>query len=564
MKKLELIRGINSLFNKKRLCSTNKRKETDFFITTPIFYVNSVPHIGHVFTALLADAQNRFQKLLGVTSSFLSTGTDEHGMKILQAATKNGMQAQDFCDKISIQFKDVFQEMNIDYNVFFRTTSIDHKKSVQHFYKQINDRGYVYSGTYEGWYCTSDEMFLTSTHLIDVKDPVTGKMKKLSSLSGQEVEWTSECNYMFKLSQFKDDLLHWLKNENVIKPKIFQNILINDIYENLRDISISRDRSRLPWGIPVPDDDSQTIYVWLDALINYLTVRGYPDSKFQHWPPDYHVIGKEILKFHGIYWPAFLMAAGLEPPRHLLVHSHWLVDHQKMSKSKGNSITPMSRIDSYTAEGLRYYLLREGVPHSDSNYSDVKVEKYLNSELANTLGNLLNRCTSTTLNQGQIFRPICRDTYRQYSSADGESLVEAVDGLADSVAEHYTNFNFYHGLEEIMTVLRQANLFLQSQKPWEFKNDEKRLSTIISVAMETLRVCGILLQPIVPVLSDKLLSRLGVSNERRTWHDAENNFIALKSDVRIDDVRLGDNTGVFFQKVKLEEPVLQAKESVVK
>lgn len=291
-----------------------------------------------------------------------STGTDEHGIKVQRAAEGKNLDPQIFCDQVSCRFQKLCQEFNASNTHFIRTTDANHKEVVQKFWNKLKESGHIYKSKYQGWYCSSDEAFVTNVEDV-TKDGVT---KKVSSESGNEVEWIEEENYMFKLSQFQEPLLKWLDTvPPVIIPNSFHSLVKQTVSRGIQDLSISRPSSRLSWAIPVPNDESQTIYVWLDALVNYLTVAGYPDAK--QWPPDLHVIGKDILKFHAIYWPAFLMAVGMEPPRRILCHSHWTISDEKMSKSKGNVVDPFKKALEFSPEGLRYFLLRQGLPDHDGS-----------------------------------------------------------------------------------------------------------------------------------------------------------------------------------------------------
>ncbi|XP_041483391.1 methionine--tRNA ligase, mitochondrial-like [Lytechinus variegatus] len=387
------------------------------------------------------------------------------------------------------------------------------------------------------------------------------RQDSVSLESGNVVEWTSETNYMFRLSAFRDKLLRWLDlNPTAVQPAKFHAIVRHWLEEGLQDLSVSRQRDRLGWGVQVPDDPSQSIYVWLDALVNYLTVSGYPE-RTHLWPPT-HIVGKDILKFHAIYWPAFLMAADIPLPASIICHSHWTRDSFKMSKSKGNVIDPFDRAAHFTADGLRYFLLREGVLHSDGDYSDMKVSALLNAELADTYGNLLSRVAAPTLNPQQVFPVLDSNLFPSMSAQSSTSrttdedylLVESVKRLPDIVAGHYDQFLFYRGLEEIMTCLRMANAFVQRHEPWNLtKNpiDRPWLDSIIHVTMETLRVCGILTQPIVPDLTDRLLTKMGVGTTERSW-DHLKCFEALEGDGRegYGGRRLSSNSSVLFTRLK--------------
>lgn len=294
--------------------------------------------------------------------NIFSTGTDEHGLKVLKASEEKNQNVSKYCDDISNEYKKLFRESDVDFTDFVRTTEERHKKAVTKFWETLNSQNAIYKAKYSGFYCVPDETFLTESQL-----RTDEKGNKFSLESGHPVEWTEEENYMFKLNEYQEDVLYWAKQDKRVVPSKFNKILLDMLnQENLPDISISRPSSRMQWGIPVPNDLTQNIYVWLDALTNYLTVAQYPE-KLKLWPPNIQVIGKDILKFHGIYWPAFLIAANMEPPHQLLVHSHWTIDGQKMSKSKNNVIDPMERALTYTMEGFRYFLLREGVQHSDGS-----------------------------------------------------------------------------------------------------------------------------------------------------------------------------------------------------
>ncbi|CRL06004.1 CLUMA_CG019081, isoform A [Clunio marinus] len=478
------------------------------------------PHLGHLYSSVIADTINRFEKLTSTNNlNIFSTGTDEHGMKVLQAASKKGIPIDEYCKNISEDYKKLFQASQVEFTDFIRTTEERHKQAVWKFWNVLSSQNAIYKDTYSGWYCVQDETFLTESQL-ELKNSV-----KVSLESGHPVEWTEEENYMFKLSDYQDDVIYWAKQGNHIDPPVFNKILLDMLQEELPDISISRPSSRMSWGITVPNDPSQKIYVWLDALTNYLTVAGYP-NELKVWPPNIHVIGKDILKFHGIYWPAFLIAAGLEPPKKLLVHSHWTVDGQKMSKSKQNVVNPTERSEIYTMEGIRYFLLREGVPYNDGNYSDTKVVRTLNSELADTFGNLLSRACAKSLNPQQIFPQIHNDQLNDIVKMDScKILIEKIAELPEKCLENFICFNFHYIVDSVMTTLHSANNFFESSKPWEFKNgsanDKRKLETIISLTMESLRICGIVLQPIIPNFTERLLKRLNIPQEQRLWRDTK-------------------------------------------
>lgn len=521
-----------------------------FFVTTPIFYVNAAPHIGHLYSSVIADAIFRFEKLLGNHTKYIfTTGTDEHGSKIQQAAKAKNASIREYCDGIANEYKSLFQNFNIEYTDLIRTTESRHRKAVEQFWLKLYDNGTIYKAKYSGWYCTPDETFLTESQLKEENGT------KFSIESGHPVEWCEEENYMFPLSKYHDEVIRWLDKEDRIKPKKFQKILLNTLAEPLPDVSVSRPSSRVHWAIRVPNDESHSIYVWLDALVNYLTCSGYPNDEFKaNWPPTLHVIGKDILKFHGIYWPAFLIAADIEPPKGLLVHSHWTVDDVKMSKSKMNVVDPNERSSRYTKDGLRYFLLREGVAHSDGNYSDLKVMRILNSELADTLGNLLSRACAKSVNKRQISPAFDRSEFEKLHQMDvTKKLVELVEALPEKCFNHYKSYNFYLVVDQVIEVLHSANKFFETTKPWELKqqNEIRQLEAIFAVTMETLRICGIILQPIIPSICKTLLDKLNVNENQRNWVDTssvlwnqcENNI----------EIGLRDGEAVLFRRIQLDE-----------
>ncbi|XP_045472978.1 methionine--tRNA ligase, mitochondrial isoform X2 [Harmonia axyridis] len=535
---------ISNSVRRKAIVAVDEKKKNTFFITTPIYYVNADPHIGHLYSSVIADCIARWHLLCDKgTEIKFSTGTDEHGSKIQQASNANALSPIHYCDKIAESYRNLAECFNINYTDFTRTTDANHIKTLKKFWNVLQKKNYIYSADYEGWYCVSDETFLTSSQLKEVEDN-NGKKIYISQESGHPVEWTKETNYLFKLSEFQEELIRWLqKNEVAVRPRKFQKILLDLLSrEKLPDLSVSRPSSRVSWGVTVPSDKSQTIYVWLDALVNYLTAAEYKtnNGKFEeNWPPDIQVIGKDILKFHGIYWPAFLMAADLELPRTLLCHSHWTVGLEKMSKSKGNIVDPIKRSEVFTADGLRYYLLRVGVAHSDGNYNDSKAIRVLNAELADTLGNLLNRCTATVLNPNQEFPKLNREVLEEVKKLDvAKTLIENVEKLPFICEAHYNEFKIYKVVDAVIATLHSANLFFETMKPWELKKlpeEKETLDVVLHLTMETLRVSGILLLPVIPHLSSKLLSKLNIpeishnleSVKTFSWNNSDFNSIKL-------------------------------------
>ncbi|XP_019887968.1 methionine--tRNA ligase, mitochondrial isoform X1 [Ooceraea biroi] len=521
------------------------------YITTPIFYVNAGPHIGHLYSAILADAVARYNSMFG-HKTFLATGTDEHGNKVKAAAAAASLSNYEYCTNISQQFKEMCDRFEVDYSRFIRTTEKQHCDAVHHFWRLLEERGHIYLGNYSGWYCVSDEAFLSDSELVEQKDP-SGKVFKVSADSGNLVEWMEEKNYKFRLSAFQNDLKYWLKDgisnelsfnliyplalkrlyimnfgffvENTVRPALYHKMLSQWVEEGtcLQDLSISRVRSKVPWAIPSPYDESQSIYVWMDALVNYLTALGYPNESFKEfWPPTIQIIGKDILKFHGVYWPAFLIAAGLEPPRTLLCHAHWIVDRQKMSKSKGNVISPFEAANDYTEDGLRYFILREAVLQNDANYSSTKIINILNSELADTLGNLVSRCTGKTINPSREF-PDPAKYWNVLQSQVANEIREAAESAGRKARENYEEYNLHHVVDIVMNMLHCANRMVTYHEPWQLRKQvddaeaTKELKAVISLALESSRIAALILYPIIPRLSSGLLDFLNIPKESRTW-----------------------------------------------
>ncbi|CAL1263371.1 unnamed protein product [Larinioides sclopetarius] len=516
LSKMKLLTKIKSSYLLARFyCSKS------YFISTPIFYVNGAPHIGHMQSCLYADAFSRIQHLLGKNVTFC-TGTDEHGLKVQQAAVRAKKQPLEYCTEMSAKFQ-----------------------------LKLKGNGHIKKGMYEGWYSVTDEAFVPSSQIKEVKEGNTVKMVSIET--GSVVEKMFEENYVFDLSHFQGDLLQWL-SKDVIKPSVFGDHVRKWIKEGLNDLSISRPKSRISWGIPVPNDDSQIIYVWLDALVNYLTVGHYGGNEFM-WPIDCHIIGKDILKFHAIYWPAFLLAAGYNLPKQIFCHSHWTVNHEKMSKSKGNVIDPISLINRYGCDGFRYFLLRASVPTNDTNYSEVKLHRMVNAELADTLGNLLSRSCAPALNPYQVFPKFYHNALNVLKDSKVETLINNASDLPDKVQRHFIEGYFYKGIDDIMACLRDANAFMQFNKPWELvkMKDEKSietLSTMLHIVLEVLRISGILLQPVIPTLSKRLLTKLQVPVEQRGWENITCFPSYYKLSNPLESHPLGKNSMPLFERRK--------------
>ncbi|KAG6946301.1 hypothetical protein JG687_00016790, partial [Phytophthora cactorum] len=512
--------------------STSAAKPSQTFVTTPIFYVNAAPHIGHVHSAVLADALSRWHKVKGSDVLF-TTGTDEHGLKVQEAAEKSGTtNYKAFCDDVSSRFNEIFQEANVDYSRFIRTSDKDHHDAVDAFWKTIHDNGHIYLGDHESWYCKSDESFLTEMQVED-KEDAHGNVVKVSKESGHPVEMLREENYKFRLSAFQDRLLEWLDaNPDVIVPNSRYNEVRAAVAGGLRDLSVSRLSEKIRWAIKVPDDDKHCVYVWLDALTNYLTSAGYPGNIDRAWPAAYHIVGKDILKFHAIYWPAFLMAAGLPLPKKVVAHAHWTVGNVKMSKSLGNVVDPHKMLAKYGSDFVRFFLLREGVLTNDGDFNADTLEDRVNSELADTLGNLVSRSTGkAVLVKGIVPK---RPELDRLTVEDKE-LVAKGQALATKVEKLFDTPDFARGLEEIVFFLHDVNRYFTIMEPWvlsktlknsdnvtseEYKATKERLDTVLYLSIDAARMSAILLQPVVPIAATKILDYLAVPEDNRSFTEA--------------------------------------------
>ncbi|NXB97177.1 SYMM protein, partial [Vidua chalybeata] len=548
-------------------------------LSTPIFYANGPPHIGHLYSALLADALLRHRRLRAAGPARLCTGTDEHGLKIQQAAAAAGTSPAELCERVSGLFRQALTQAGVAYTDFTRTSEPRHQRAVRHFWGALRDGGVLYKGSYEGWYCTPEESFLPESQLAEGTD-AQGRPCKVSLETGHEVHWTKEENYMFRLSAFRDPLQNWLRdNPRAIFPDPFYQCVLRWLDEDLPDLSVSRERNRLQWGIPVPSDPTQTIYVWVDALVNYLSAVGYPESHGAWWPAVHHVVGKDILKFHALYWPALLLAAGLEPPERILVHCHWTVRGQKMSKSLGNVVDPSVCVGQYGVDGFRYFLLRQGVPERDCDYYDEKVVKLVNSELADALGGLLNRSTAPSINPSNTYPRFSQPCFPKVPDSrevkgtgrvcvEDYKLVAAVALLPAQVDSYFKGFQIYKALECIAQCVRQTNGFFQRHKPWKLDRrdaaEQLWLDTILHVTLECLRVYGTLLQPVVPHTADKLLSRLAVGPGERGLSGLT--FLARYDGkpCPFEGRQLGPDTGILFHRLgKLETMKKRKQEAQV-
>ena len=468
----------------------------NFYITTPIYYPSGKPHMGHAYSSIVADVLARFKKIDGYSVHFL-TGTDEHGLKIQRAAEKNKMEPLLFCNKISKTFKDLTKVLNLSNTDFIRTTESRHIKSVQHLWNILEKNGDIYLSKYKGWYSVSDEAFYSDDE-ITIKDDV-----KVSVSSGSSVEWLEEESYFFKLSKWQNKLLdYYEKNPDFILPKSRRNEVINFVKNGLNDLSVSR--KSFSWGIKVPSNPEHVIYVWLDALTNYLSALNYPDNKDElyqkYWPASVHLIGKDILRFHAIYWPAFLLSANIPLPKKIYGHGWILSGEEKMSKSKGNILDPLEIIKDYGIDPLRYYLIKEVSFGNDGNISKDKLEDTINSDLANNFGNLCQRVT--------VFcEKNCSSSVPEIVEFNKDDLKilnnfsNNITNIRESIDKQ--NLNFY--IDFIINSLFEANKYFNDQEPWKKKNDTTRLNSIVYTSLEIIRKICILLYPITPETSVKAL-----------------------------------------------------------
>jgi methionyl-tRNA synthetase len=478
-----------------------------FYITTPIYYVNAHPHIGHAYTTIACDTIARRHRMLGDDTWFL-TGTDEHGQKIERAAQAAGKTPQQFTDEISAEFRALWERMGLTYDDFIRTTSERHKHGVQALWRKIRDNGYIYKGTYTGQYCVSDELYVDAEPGAPCPD------------CGRPTETVHEENYYFKLSAFQDKLIRlYTEHPDFIRPETRRNEVLSFVRGGLRDLSISR--STFSWGIPVPDDPKHVIYVWLDALANYITALGYGSndaSKFEkYWPADVHMIGKEIVRFHCVYWPAFLLAAGLPLPKSIIAHGWLLFEESKMSKSRGNIVRAETIVDVLGTDALRYFLLREVVFGQDGSFSfDALVQRY-NSDLANGLGNLASRTLTmiTRYFKGEVPYP----SNAAHTPADAA----IADAARKTIADYGTQFDQYHfsrALEIAWGLVSAVDKYIVENEPWSLgeKKDEEsraRLATVLYTAAEALRIVTALAHPVVPDATAKIWAQMGLGDIKK-------------------------------------------------
>jgi methionyl-tRNA synthetase len=476
-----------------------------FYITTPIYYVNGAPHIGHAYTSIAADVLARWHRLRGDTVFFL-TGTDEYGQKVEKAAADAGLAPQEFADAVSAEFRAMAAAMGISNDAFIRTTEQRHGAACIALWEKLASTGDIYLGEYEGWYALRDEAFYTEDELL-TRDGIR------VSPFGSPVERVREANYMFRLSAFQDRLLaHYEAHPDFIGPVAKRNEVVSFVRSGLSDLSVSR--TSFKWGIPVPGDPAHIMYVWLDALTNYLTAVGYPDPQaalWPFWPANLHMVGKEIVRFHAVYWPAFLMAAGIPLPKRIYSHGWWTIEGEKISKSLGNGINPSHLVDEFGLDSVRYFLLREVPFGADGDFSRKALIGRTNSELANDLGNLAQRSLSLIARNCDGALP----AQSALTEDDGE-LLDAANALPAFMGLHLDRQAFHEALEEAWKVIRAANAYIDRQAPWALKKtDLVRMAAVLRVLADTLRVIATVLQPFMPGSMAAMLDQLGVGSAER-------------------------------------------------
>ncbi len=496
--------------------------DKNFYITTPIYYPSGKPHMGHAYSSIIADFFARFKSIDDYNVHFL-TGTDEHGLKIQRSAEKAGKKPKEFCDQISQTFKDLSKTLNLSNTDFIRTTEDRHKKTVQHLWSLLEKNDDIYLSNYSGWYSVSDEAFYNEDEIEEIEG------KKIVKSSKSTVEWIEEESYFFRLSKWQKPLLEFYENNpDFILPESRKNEVISFVKSGLKDLSVSR--KTFTWGIPVPNNDKHIIYVWLDALTNYLSALNYPDinnelfKKF--WPASIHLIGKDILRFHAVYWPAFLLAAKIELPKKVYGHGWILSGEEKMSKSKGNILDPLKIIEEYGLDPLRYYLVKEVSFGNDGNISQDRLEDCINSDLANNYGNLCQRVTAFAMKNcdGKIpakidFQPDDLKILNKFK--------ENLNTIRSKINEQ--NINFY--IDFIVNSLFDANKYFNDQEPWKKKDNLIRLNTIVYTTLEIVRKISFLLYPIIPETSLKALKIFNLSEKDIKLETISNNEFIIKGNM---------------------------------
>ncbi|HXA10729.1 MAG TPA: methionine--tRNA ligase, partial [Mycobacterium sp.] len=485
-----------------------------YYVTTAITYPNAAPHLGHAYEYIATDAIARFKRLDGFDVRFL-TGTDEHGLKVAQAAAAEGLPTAELARRNSDVFQRVQERLNISFDRFIRTTDADHHEASKEIWRRMSAAGDIYLDAYSGWYSVRDERFFVESETKPLADGT-----RIAVETGAPLTWTEEQTYFFRLSAYADKLLaHYEANPDFIAPEVRRNEVVSFVSGGLRDLSVSR--TSFDWGVPVPEHPDHVMYVWVDALTNYLTGAGYPDTDSElfrrYWPADLHMIGKDIIRFHTVYWPAFLMSAGIELPRRVFAHGFLLNRGEKMSKSVGNVVDPSALIDEFGVDQVRYFLLREVPFGQDGSYSEEAIISRINADLANELGNLAQRSLSMVAKNldGVVPEPTAL-------TDDDRELLSAADGLLERARTHFDAQAMHLALEAIWLVLGATNKYFSAQEPWvlrksESESDRARLRTVLYTTLEVVRIAALLVQPVMPDSAAKLLDLLGQPAHARSF-----------------------------------------------
>ncbi len=509
---------------------------TTFYITTPIYYVNAEPHIGHAYSTIVADVITRFYRLAGFETFFL-TGTDEHGNKVVEAAEKSGETVKAYVDRISKTFKETWPKLNITNDYFVRTTDRNHQDTVREILSKVYAKGDIYFSDYEGKYCIGCERFYTDTELVQGRCPIHMSEPKL----------IKEENYFFRMSRYQDWLIDYIdKHPDFIRPERYRNEVMAFLRVPLEDLCISRPKKRLSWGIPLPFDENYVTYVWFDALINYISAPGYPEGeRFKRfWPVAQHIIAKDILKPHGIYWPCMLEAAGIEPYQHLNVHGYWNVDAGKMSKSLGNIVRPLDLANQYGLDAFRYFLLRDMVFGLDSDFSEQALVRRLNADLANDFGNLVSRSMTMAVNYFEGLLP-APGTLEEADISLKDAALKAIEDYKDMMK----GFAFHKALITVWELIGRVNKYIDTMKPWEMaKQRRERLGAVLNTITEAIRIVSVLLWPVMPQTAEKIQDQLGLGIV-----GVELDLASLKEWGRIKQVRPMSKAPPLFPRVKREK-----------